>query len=95
MGREGGGGFLGMGGSILHQLTQVKAATEVGGDKLGGGWPVLCGDKPFRQACVSHPALQMDMPVLELLRKQPQHCPIVHPHTHTLSMRLPNKQALG
>lgn len=79
MGREGGGGFLGMGGSILHQLTQVKAATEVGGDKLGGGWPVLHGDKPFKQPCVPHPALQTDMPASQLRRKQPQHHPSATP----------------
>lgn len=51
---------------------------------------MLRGDKPFRQACVSHPALQMDMPVSELLRKQPQRCPIVPPR-HPL--HVPAKEA--
>lgn len=36
-GKEGGGGFLGIGGSILHQLTQVKATTDVGGTIRAGG----------------------------------------------------------
>lgn len=36
-GKEGGGGFLGIGGSILHQLTQVKATTDVGGTSRAGG----------------------------------------------------------
>lgn len=36
-GKEGGGGFLGIGGSILHQLTQVKAITDVEGMSGAGG----------------------------------------------------------
>lgn len=35
-GKEGGGGFLGIGGSILHQLTQVKATIDVGGTSRAG-----------------------------------------------------------
>lgn len=66
VGREGGGGFLGMGGSILHQLTQVKAATEGG---TGGR-----GHTGARHSA-SHPALQMDVPLSELPRKHQQHVP--------------------
>lgn len=43
---------------------------------------MLREDKPFRRACVSHPALRVDMPVSELLRKPPQQCltvPVEHP----------------
>lgn len=43
---------------------------------------MLREDKPFRRACVSHPALRVDMPVSELLRKSPQQCltvPVEHP----------------
>lgn len=36
-GKEGGGGFPGIGGSILHQLTQVKATSDVGGTSRAGG----------------------------------------------------------
>lgn len=53
-----------------------------GGDERGGGWPWLRQDSPFRRACVSHPALRMDMPVSELLRNPPRQCltvPVRHP----------------
>lgn len=61
-GKEGGGGFLGIGGSI-HQLTQVKVTTDVGGmSRAGGGrgsartghsGGLVCHSQLFGWTCLS------------------------------------------
>lgn len=81
-GKEGGGGFPGIGGSILHQLTQVKATTDVGGMSRAGGGRGSARTGHSGGLCVT-PGSSGDMPVPGLLRKPPQQC-LTIPERHPL-----------